>query len=147
MKKFGLNAYPDKVKGSGLKWKIRELYWQLRYAWQRAWRGYDYTDVFELGFNFVDKMPALLKEFKENNVGLFYDTDTNTTLTKEETDSIIDEMIYCFENCDEDHVYERLYGVKPWEDEFDLDKSFTCMDERNACWTKAMSLFSKWLWY
>lgn len=73
MTKFGLNGFLEWTKGASLRYKLREFWWQLRYAWQRAWRGYDFTDVFELGYNFTAKMPVLLTEFLKNNVGLFYD--------------------------------------------------------------------------
>ena len=72
MTKFGLNGFLERTKGASLRYKLREFWWQLRYAWQRAWRGYDFTDVFELGYNFTAKMPVLLAEFLKNNVGLFY---------------------------------------------------------------------------
>lgn len=63
MTKFGLNGFLERTKGASLRYKLREFWWQLRYAWQRAWRGYDFTDVFELGYNFTAKMPVLLTEF------------------------------------------------------------------------------------
>lgn len=77
MTKFGLNGFLERTKGASLRYKLRELWWQLRYAWQRAWRGYDFTDVFELGYNFTAKMPVLLAEFLKNNVGLFYDAEAD----------------------------------------------------------------------
>ena len=88
----------------------------MRYAWQRAWRGYDFTDVFELGYNFTTKMPVLLTEFLKNNVGLFYDAEADKQLDEEETNAVIKEMIFYFENCDEDHVYQRLHQNRYYED-------------------------------
>lgn len=85
MTKFGLNGFLERTKGASLRYKLREFWWQLRYAWQRAWRGYDFTDVFELGYNFTDKMPVLLAEFLKNNVGLFYDVEADKQLDEEET--------------------------------------------------------------
>lgn len=107
MTKFGLNSFLERTKGASLRYKLRELWWQLRYAWQRAWRGYDFTDVFELGYNFTAKMPVLLTEFLKNNVGLFYDTEADKQLDEEETNAVIKEMIFYFENCDEDHACLR----------------------------------------
>lgn len=109
MTKFGLNGFLERTKGASLRYKLREFWWQLRYAWQRAWRGYDFTDVFELGYNFTAKMPVLLTEFLKNNVGLFYDAEADKQLDEEETNVVIKEMIFYFENCDEDHVYCRLW--------------------------------------
>ena len=123
MTKFGLNSFLERTKGASLRYKLRELWWQLRYAWQRAWRGYDFTDVFELGYNFTAKMPVLLTEFLKNNVGLFYDTEADKQLDEEETNAVIKEMIFYFENCDEDHVYQRLHQNRYYEDgEYDPEK-------------------------
>lgn len=153
----GLRDYPKMVKSSGLMWHIKTLYWQLRYAWQRAWKGYDYTDVFELGFNFTERMPTLLREFKEHNVGLLPDLDKNdgSSLTEEQTDAILDEMIFYFENCDEDVVYGRLFGSTSFEDhqhdrDLWLERINQADKERSRCWDEAMQLFAKWsgcLWY
>lgn len=149
---IGLKGTLKHVKGYSLKWKIKTIYWQLRYAWQRAWRGYDSVDVFELGFVFTRKMVFLLKDFKKNNNALFPDLDNpnRDSLTLEETNAVIDEMIFYFENCDEDFVYERLYGVDPYEDVYSREKWKAVREEYNRCWDEAMKLFSKWsmcLWY
>lgn len=150
---IGLKSFWSNTKGASFSFRMKELYWQLRYAWQRAWRGYDFTDVFELGYNFVGRMPILLKEFKEHNAGLFpaLDDKNRSSLTKEETDAILDEMIFYFENCDEEYVYKRLFGENSYYNEpFDHTKWRYAWEERNRCWDEAMKLFSKWsghLWY
>lgn len=149
---IGLKGCFKQCKGAGLRFRAKELYWQIRYAWQRAWIGYDNTDVFELGFNFVERMPFLLREFKKYNDALFPDLDKGcgASLTEEETDAILDEMIFYFENCNEDVVYKRLYGVDPYEDEYDYEKWKLAGEEMHRCWDEAMKLFSKWsmcLWY
>lgn len=151
-KSIGLKGVLKRTKGSGLKWKIKTVYWELRYAWQRAWRGYDFTDVFELGFNFVERMPFLLKDFKKNNIALFpaLDDPERFSLTEEETDAVLDELIFYFENCNEDFVYKRLHGIDPYEDEYNYEKWKAAYEEMNRCWKEAMRLFSKWsmcLWY
>ena len=137
MTRFGLDSFLERTKGASLRYKLRELWWQLRYAWQRAWRGYDFTDVFELGYNFTAKMPVLLTEFLKNNVGLFYDAEADKQLDEEETNAVIKEMIFYFENCDEDHVYDP----EKWE---------SVRVELERCRAEALRLFSKWcfhLWY
>ena len=149
---IGLKGISKNLKGRGIKWKIREVYWQLYYAWQRAWRGYDAVDVFDLGFSFVERMPFLLREFKKYNDALFPDIDNpeRLSLTKEETDAVLDEMIFYFENCNEYVVYKRLYGVEPFEDEYLHGRWKSAGEEYKRCWNEAMRLFSKWsmcLWY
>lgn len=159
---IGLKGLSKNLKGRGIKWKVKEVYWQLRYAIQRAWRGYDAVDVCDLGFAFVERMPFLLREFKKHNNALFPNVNDNWefpteftkeeqySLTEEETDAILDEMIFYFENCDEDVVYKRLYGISPYEDNYNFDRWKAAEEERRRCWREAMRLFSKWsmyLWY
>lgn len=149
---IGFKAALKRNKGSCLRFRLRELYWQLQYAWQRAWKGYDNTDVFELGFNFVERMPFLLRDFKKYNDALFpsLDDPTRFSLTEEETNAIIDEMIFYFENCNEDVVYKRLFGVDPYEDKYVYERWKEAGQESKRCWDEAMRLFSKWamcLWY
>ena len=152
---FGLRAALRKPKGQHIWYYLKDLVWQIRYAWQRAWLGYDFTDIFNLDGNFVTKMPILLREFKENNVGLFNDYENNRSFTKEETDAILDELIFYFDNCDEDRVYERLFGTDSWDDyitDKDLWRKRTnaASKEYRRCWDEAMRLFAKWsgqLWY
>ena len=149
---IGFKAALKRNKGACLRFRLHELYWQLRYAWQRAWKGYDNTDVFNLGFNFAERMPILLREFRKNNVGLFPDLDNpdRIALTEEETNAVIEEMIFYFENCDHDHVYKRLFGVYPCDEDFNHTKYRAAMEESNRCWREAMRLFAKWsmsLWY
>lgn len=134
---------------------IPDLMWQVRYAWQRAWRGYDDTDVFELGFSFAAKMPVLFREFKEKNISLFHDYENNKSFTEEETDAILDELIFYFENCDEEYVYRRLFGSESFDDltidkEIWWERTKIAAEEYNRCWDKAFKLFAKHsgqLWY
>lgn len=151
-RKIGLNNIFHEMRGRGMKWIIKTLCYELRYAWQRAWRGYDDTDVFELGSNFAKRMSVLLREFKEYNDCLFPDLDRNdgSSLTEAHTNAIIDEMIFYFDNCDEDVVYKRLYGSEPYEDGYSHAKWKRVTDECKSCWDEAMKLLSKWaecLWY
>lgn len=145
-RKIGLNGYFQIVKGASLRFKIKELRWQLRYAWRRAWFGYDDIDVFELGYAFAHKMPVLLKDFKKNNIGLFYDEEVNKQLDAEETNQVLDKMIYYFENCDESVVYNRVLG-KDWSYKFDREDMIKADTELNRCRTEALRLFSKWCWH
>ena len=149
--KPGLRHALEKTRGASLRFRVRDFLWELRYAWQRAWLGYDRTDVFELGYNIVNKMPILLTDFLENNIGLFYDREAGRQLDEEETNVIIKEMIFYFENCDEDHVYQRLYKKPYYEDgKYDSGKWESVRIELERCRTEALRLFSKWcfdLWY
>ena len=147
---IGLKDAFHKPDGQRIRYWLRDLMWQFRYAWQRAWKGYDFTDVFELGFNITAKMPVLLREFKKYNVCLFHDPDTGRDLTEEETEAVIDELIFYFENTDEWTVYKRMFGIEGWEDELYLERYRQSGEECTRCWKEAMRLFSRWadqLWY
>ena len=147
-RKLGLNGYFQLVKGAGLGYKIKELGWQLRYAWQRAWRGYDSVDVFDLWYAFANKMPVLLKEFKKRNIGLFYDEELNRYLDEDETNQVLDELIFYFENCDDGVVYDRLLG-EDWSlrwKQISHEEFTNAKDELARCQKEAIRLFSKWCW-
>ena len=143
--------------GASLKWKAKTTYWETRYALQRAWRGYDAPEVFDLWFCFVEKMPILLRKYKEHHDCLFTDTsdETPVVLTEEQTNAILDEMIFYFENCNEDKCYQRMFGVDPMDD-FEkcrdgyYAKCRQAYQEMQRCWEEGMKLFTKWglqLWY
>lgn len=71
MEKIGLNNAWRMTKGMSFFWRVENLFWELRYAWQRAWRGYDDVEIFDLSFAFFCRMPVLLRQFKACNISLF----------------------------------------------------------------------------
>lgn len=148
MEYLGLKGALRKSRGASFRFRIRDFYWQLRYAWQRAWRGYDSLDVFDIGGQFERRMPVLLRQFLQHNIGLFYDVEVEKQLTKEETDEVVKQMIYYFENCDEDVVTKRLIGE--WPPKWDRETMLKVDAEVRHCRSMAMQMFSKWvdqLWY
>ena len=145
---YGLKDYLRCSTGRSLKMFFCNLFWEVRYAWQRAWRGYDDTDVFELAYNFTKKLPVLLKDFKKNNDLLFTNMDRQdgSSLTIEETNAVLDELIFYFENCELDAVCKRLYGDK----ELSAQEHSIVVEEHRRCWDMAFQLFAKWsicLWF
>lgn len=84
------------------KWKIRDAYWEVRYGFQRMFKGYDSVDTFEIFSKFIDRYTKILTEYRKTHVGYVYD------LTEEKWDEIIDEMIYHLYYMDEWHVIEEL---------------------------------------
>ena len=145
-----LHLTRNRIKGFRIGFRLREMMWELRYAWQRAWRGYDSTDVFELGFNFISLMPVLLREFRSKTIALLPDPDRpGKAHTEEETQRILDEMIFCFENCDEDVVWKRVVG-KPLSEISDydiLESTKSVSEEMQRNYKRAMELFSKYAWH
>lgn len=118
-----LKDFRKNVKGASLKFKLKRFRWALIYAWQRAWRGYDDTDVFALDENFLEKIHSILLQFRKNNVCLFVDPDASeknttnideVTYTEEQTDAIIDKMIYLLENIDYDAYPDEWKSPRDW---------------------------------
>lgn len=86
------------LEGASLGYRLRHIRYELKYAWQRAWCGYDDSMVFSMNDSFIELYRTMLKSFKCNLHGHPY------TMTEEEWNSILDEMINCL-----DHMYYVLF--------------------------------------
>jgi hypothetical protein len=84
------------------KWKIRDAYWEVRYGFERMFKGYDSVDTFEIFAKFIERYTKILTEYRKTHIGFVWD------LTEEKWDEIIDEMIYHLYYMDEWHVTEEL---------------------------------------
>jgi hypothetical protein len=84
------------------KWWIRETYWEIHYGFERMFKGYDSMDTFETFYKFINRYTKILTEYRNTHVGYV------GTMTNEEWESIIDEMIYHLYYMDEEHVTEEL---------------------------------------
>ena len=51
--------------GGGLKWKLATIHQALRFAWQRAFYGYDHGAVWDLYDSFARTYSAVLREWAE----------------------------------------------------------------------------------
>ena len=114
---IGLKGSWNRTKGCSLKYRLKELKWDIKYAWQRAWRGWDDCDMFNMDTCFISRQKEILKAFRENHWGLFNIPEEyrdsfkdKLNFNEEETDMIIDMMIYHLEMMNEDHVEKLLYG-------------------------------------
>ena len=128
---IGLKGSWKETKGCRFVYRLKELRWNIKYAWQRAWYGWDRRDVFCLNDMFVEKYKDILKDFKENHWGLFNvpynqrDNSNKLFFNEEETDEIIDTMIYHLEMMNEDYVEKKLYGKNIYDDDYDFKKDFS----------------------
>ena len=137
MIEYGLKSLPEQIKGMGVRGKLREIFWQLRYAWKRAWKGYDDVDVFAISDRFRDRMILTLTEFKENNYCLFWvpqDSEyydelgsielpfTRRCFNKDDTDLIISMMIWHLKMMDADFVEKQIFGANIEDDDYDYRK-------------------------
>ena len=156
---IGLKDYWRNNKYNSLKWKLKNLRWELRYAWRRAWRGYDDIDIIEMNTMFIERYKVILKEYRKYHHGLFnvpeeYREFNKLYFNDEETDIIIDTMIYHLEMMDEDHVEKVLYGK--YDDDYEINEKinmlerykriYSVMNQNKEAFMKLFSLFFWDLW-
>lgn len=84
------------------KWHIRDLYWRIRYGFQRMFKGYDSVDTFEIFAKFIERYSKILTDYRKHHVGYV------GTMTNEEWEAIVDEMIYHLYYMDEERVIAEL---------------------------------------
>ena len=87
--------------------KIRDVYWEIRYGFQRMFKGYDSVDCFETFAKFIERYTKILTEYRKTHVGYV------GTMTNEEWEAIIDEMLYHLYYMDEEHVIAELEKDTP----------------------------------
>lgn len=82
--------------------KITETYWEVRYGFERMFKGYDSVDTFETFAKFIERYTKILTEYRKTHIGYV------GTMTAEEWDNTIDEMLYHLHYMDEQTVTEEL---------------------------------------
>lgn len=121
-----LKGFFKRNEGSSLKWKLKELRWELKYAWQRVWRGYDDCDVFGFGDRIIKKITLILEDFIETSSG--YPAE----FSEDEWNNILKEMLEYFRNANEEYVDENY--------NFELSEQYDFMQENLK---EGMKLFTK----
>lgn len=81
---------------------IRDTYWRIRYGVQRMFKGYDYEDTFETFAKFIDRYTKILTDYRKWHVGYV------GTMTNEEWEAIVDEMLYHLHYMNEETVMNEL---------------------------------------
>lgn len=89
------------------KWLIREAYWEIRYGFQRMFKGYDSVDTFETFSKFIERYTKILTEYRKTHWGYCGE------MTEEEWDAVIDEMIYHLHYMNEETVTDELEKDAP----------------------------------
>lgn len=82
--------------------KIKNLYYQIKYGFQRMFRGYDDNELFNMDITFVNRYLKVLKNFRENHYGY------PGYITEKQWDNILDEMIKHLALMNEDNVIYEL---------------------------------------
>lgn len=90
-----------------IKNKLKDVYWKVRYGFQRMFKGYDYIDIFDTHSKFVERYSKILTELRKDICG------HPVNLTEEEWDNIIGDMIRHLYYMDEWNVIEELTKDTP----------------------------------
>ena len=90
-----------------LGFKIKNLYYQVKYGFQRMFRGYDDTEVFNADLTFIDRYLKILKDFRKNHYGY------PLSITNEQWDDILDEMINHLNRMNEEYIIKELCKGMP----------------------------------
>ena len=122
-------------------WKARrwiiDTYWEIRYGFQRMFKGYDSVDTFETFAKFTERYEKILKEYRAHHYGYV------ANMTEEEWDSIIDDMIYHLHYMNEHNVEDELSKGMP-EDWSPSHKTVYEIMERHK--NDFFELFSKYFY-
>ena len=105
-----------------IKWKTLDIYRAIKFGFQRMFRGYDNSDVWEFFYNFTDRNYKILNKFICKNNG------HPINLTEEEWDDILQEMCKHLYMMDEDNVREYLKTGMPEEWEPAIDSIYEIME-------------------
>ena len=163
LKDFFVSSVKKKPR---LRHFFRELRWELRYAWRRAWFGYDDVDMFECFEMFRRKMIRILEDFIKHGHSLFSiptQSEHYDELLKRFPDMVFDEeytqliyrtMIFHLQMMDEDYVEKILYGNNVYDDDYEIDcrsikdhkRINSVMEQNKDAFMKLFSLFYFHLW-
>lgn len=121
---------------SSIRWTFDHMCRELKYAWQRAWRGYDSGNVFGFNDKFRDCMIVCLERLDETRQTLFtvpeeYEADFDDikeewglrVFTDEQTSAILQTIIFHLKMSDDDYVEKQLYGKNIYDDDYDWNKT------------------------
>lgn len=122
------------------KWKLDRLYWNCRYGFERMFKGYDSVDTFEIFAKFIERYTKILKEYKKTHIGYC------GTMTEEEWDNVIDEMIYHLYYMDEEHVTDELEKDVPDDWNASSITVYEVMDKHKDEFFKLFSEYFYNLW-
>ena len=129
LKDFFVSSKNNKMK---LRHFFRELGWELRYAWDRAWIGYDDVDMFGFSEMFRIRMIRILEDFIKYGNGLLNlpkESEHYDELLKifpkghfdeESTELIYQTMIFHLQMMDECFVEKVLFGNNVYDDDYEI---------------------------
>lgn len=169
MGNIGLKYFWKNNKGYSARLIIHNFRRELRYAIKRFWYGHDDVDVFDVSTRFRDRMIDILNVFLKCHYGLFWvpreseyyedlghlnDVSGFRVFNPEETDLIIEMMIYHLKMMDSDYVEKKLYGSNVNDEDYDPGSRTgddwriinTVVKQNKDCFMKLFDLFFWDLW-
>lgn len=126
-------------------YKVKQLYWHIhrnvKFGFQRMFRGYDNSDCWAFKWNFIERNYKLIKHFKNNCVSY------PCTMTEEEWDKILEEMIQHLYMMDEYNVTESLKQGMPEDWKPDYKTVWEIMERHKDEFFKLFSKHFYNLWW
>ena len=163
LKDFFVSSRKEKNR---LRHFFRELSWKLKYAWSRAWFGYDDVDMFECFEMFRRRMIRILEDFIKHGHGLLnlpqesehynelLERFSEGHFDEKNTELIYQTMIFHLQMMDEDYVEKILYGNNVYDEDYqigcrsieDHKRIYSVMRQNKNAFMKLFSLFYYDLW-
>lgn len=163
LKNFFVQSFRYKTKP---KIFIEYFFREIKYAWQRVWRGYDDIDTIECYEMFRVRMIKILESFVHNrnaylNLPREYERYDellkrfpNGYFDEEATDVIYETMIHHLKMMDENHVEKVLFGTCIYDDDYvhvdrtleDYRRIGEITHQNKEAFMKLFSLFYYHLW-
>ena len=160
---FFISSRKEKYK---LRRFLRQLRWELKYAWRRVWIGYDDVDFFECFEMFRRRMIRILEDFINHGNGLLnlpQESEHYKELLKKFSEGYFDDentkliyrtMIFHLQMMDENYVEKKLYGNNIYDDDYEVDyrsigdykRIYSVMRQNKDAFMKLFSLFYYDLW-
>ena len=125
-----------------LKRWFKDTYWNVRYGFQRMFRGYDVVDTFETFAKFIERYTKILTEYRKKHWGVPMEFENSG----EDWDKVIDEMLYHLRYMDEETVTDELEKGVPDEWSADGRIVYEIMDKHKNAFFELFSKYFYDLW-
>lgn len=137
---------PIKIERNDYMRLFRNIYNPIKWAYQRVKYGWCDRDLWNMDCWFLDVIIPMLKRFKEIKHGY------PANMTLEQWNSIVDEMIMHFENCDENNPinhnekWDRYFNLmtKDYQNDNTVD-NFLDMCNTDPCTVGQQEAKEEWL--
>lgn len=121
---------------------VRDIYWKIRYGFQRMLKGYDSVDTFETFAKFIERYTKILNEYRKYHCGIPMEFEDS----EEEWDKVIDEMLYHLHYMDEETVTEELEKDVPDDWTVSSKSVYEVMEKHKDAFFELFSKYFYNLW-